>query len=179
MRFAAYLTFDSASNAVLQTLRETLTQHIPGIPSPNGKMAPHLTLLVFDADDPQSVITQFEPLSRNSESIPITLVDIGSFTGKRNVLYVKPLLAASLKNQQQRCFDSYAAVMPVRQYRIPLHWKPHVTLAKGIDDATLEKATALAQTLWKPRQAHSAAIGLINVQKPLEPLSLHSFLPPP
>jgi 2'-5' RNA ligase len=176
IRYALYLAFDPHTESALQKLREAMAMQVKGVPSVTGKMLPHLTLLVFDDDDSENVVKKFEVLITSVASLPIVLGGIDAFEGRRNVLYVKPTLSQPLKEQQERCFNCFSGSNIVSDYRSPSRWKAHVTLTKGIDADTLVQARALAEKMWIPRQSVTTSIGLINVQKPLQPYAVCKLL---
>lgn len=170
MRYGIYLTFDQKTEVFLQMLQHKLAIEIKDIPDITGKMAPHLTLLVFDDTNHESVLQKFKDIIDNIGFFSLKLNKINAFSGQQNVLYVEPLQSEALKNIYLYCRKLFANSNIVPNYRDPAHWTPHITLAKNIDDIALQKAKAVTEREWIPLEAHIQGIGLINVQNPLEVL---------
>lgn len=176
MRYCIFLTFDDNAQQALHAFREDLARHAPGVPRLDGKMGPHLTLAVFDAERQESVPEKFEKLTNGLRTFALALNDVGSFEGRKKVLYVAPLPSQEL----QTCYErTHAFLAPsyamVPAYRDPSKWTPHVTLTKGIGGRAFQKAFAYAMTHWSPMNAAVARVGLINVQRTLEILASQSF----
>lgn|GEM_PF-2875563 len=172
MRYAIFLTFDPETESALQSLREQLTQNVPGVPKVTGKMGPHLTLAVFDDNDQQSVIDRFQTLTPQLCAFEITLYGIASFPGRRKVIFADPMPSSALKEAFELCqfvFSKSSAMVPA--YQNAEAWHPHVTLTKGIGGHTFHEAFALANTNWQPLAATAQTLGLIDVQNPLKILA--------
>src|SRR5579872_2564911 len=143
-RYGIYFTFDAHAEQLLQTLREKLAKEVDKVPKVASKMGPHLTLLVFaDADYP-SVQEKFEHIADGMRAYSIALDDIGVFLGKRNVLYIKPLLSDDLQASYLHCFHHFSTSGIVSHYHNPENWHPHVTLTKNIDARTLQQVKSIA-----------------------------------
>lgn len=178
MRYAVFLKFDQGAQKVLQDLREKLAQNVAGVPSPAGKMAPHLTLAVFDSNNAQEVHERFHIFAKSVNSFTLSLSHLNSFAGRKKVLFVEPQPSPDLQACYERChaaFSERSAMVPA--YQDPTHWHPHITLTKGISGSVFQKAKIFAEMNWTPLKATAQLIGLINVQKPLEILASHVVQP--
>jgi len=176
MRYGIYYSFNHEAEAVLQDLRKTLAYEVAGVPDVKGKMLPHLTLMVFDDVNHASVVERFERFSGSLDGFVLTLKSINSFPGRRNVVYVEPLISDTLRTSYLHCLSSFSSSAIVPSYRDPAGWKPHITLAKNLDIHTCHAAKVIAGREWVPMEAEVRRIGLINVQKALEVLALKILL---
>jgi 2'-5' RNA ligase len=174
MRYGIYLGFDKKTETALDDLRRRLFNDVSHMPPPK-KMRPHLTLLVFDDDEPDGVMGRFKAVMGGSKGFGIKLNCVGSFLGKRSVLYIEPQMSKELKAVHARVFEIFSGSESVPSYRDPKEWKPHITLAKGLTERTFLEAKTLAENLWKPATGKIHLIGLIDVQKPLEILASRTF----
>lgn len=176
MRYGLYLTFDEKAEKALQNIRRDLTRQVHSLPGVDGKMRPHLTMLIFDDDDHSSVLIRFKPLADKLESFPIKLGGIGHFQGRRHVVFVEPVMSEKLKDSYEHCRTAYTQSTIVSAYNDLALWKPHVTLAKGIKSYTpFKKAKDFAERHWSPAETHVCSFGLIDVQKPTQPLAERVF----
>ena len=173
MRYGLYFSFDESTEEALQKLREELARQVPGLPGIEGKMGPHLTMLIFDDSNQASVIERFQGLAGDLESFTLKLGEIAHFQGRRRVVYVEPVMPEKLRENYERCRTAYISSEIVPAYNDPVLWKPHVTLAKGIKShGPFNKAKNIAEKIWNPVEARIRSFGLIDVQKPTEPLAL-------
>jgi 2'-5' RNA ligase len=175
MRYCIYLTFDPQTHLVLQKLQGKLAVHAQAY-NMAGKLGPHLSLLVFDDANLDSVLMRFERVADSLPGFSVQLNGTGIFPGRRSVVFVSPLPSHILMNSYLRCLDTFSGSVIVPQYRAPDKWKPHITLAKGMDSRISQEILAFAERGWTPCTADIAGIGLINVQKPLEVLASRSLV---
>ncbi len=177
MRYAVFFTFDEKTEEVLQGLREALAENIRGVPPVKGKMGPHMTLAVFDNGEQNGVFECFDALAQGFRSIALTLHGLGSFPGRRKVLFVEPMPSRELQTCYERCHTSFAAFSKmVIAYHDPVQWHPHITLTKGIGGHVFQEAYAFAKARWQSLNAITRSLGLIDVQKPLEVLKSEKLL---
>lgn len=175
MRYGIYFTFDEKTESALQELRLRLAREIAGIPSVEGKMVPHLMLLVFDSDNFESIMEKFKSFASGTDGFPIKLISIDAFEGRRNVVYTEPTISDKLKENFLRCLDVFSHADVVPAYRDLAHWKPHITLTKGIYGRVFRRAKELAEQKWRPLDGYVSSLGIINIQKPLDVLALKTL----
>lgn len=174
MRYCIYLTLDPHTCLVLQTLQEKLAAKSPDY-SMDGKLGPHLSLLVFDDTDQDYVRIRFQRVADSMNGFSVRLRGIGVFSGRRNVVFVEPLPSNALNESYLHCLDAFSGSDIVPQYRGLDAWKPHITLAKGRNSRCFPEIKALAIREWLSRTADICGVALINVQKPLEVLASKFF----
>ncbi len=176
MRYAVFFTFDDKTEAALQALREAIAENVPGVPPVKGKMGPHMTLAVFDSGEQNGVFDCFHALSPNFRSIALTLHGLGSFPGRRKVLFAEPMPSREIQACYERCHVAFSAFSKmVVAYHDPVKWHPHVTLTKGIGGHVFQQAYAFAKARWQPLNAVTRSLSLIDVQKPMEFLVSHGL----
>lgn len=171
IRYNIYLTFDAATETTLQTLRELLVAQVPGLPDVDGKMAPHLSLLVFDDEQQDLVIERFWRFTQEAMPIFVTLANVRTFGGRSPVLYIDVLKSNPLKTLYFSCLNHFrdSGILPT--YRNPHTWTPHVTLAKRMTPELCTSAKAIAEREHSSRRASIDHLGLIDVRKPLDVLA--------
>ncbi|MFA5041569.1 MAG: 2'-5' RNA ligase family protein [Bdellovibrionales bacterium] len=169
MRYNIYLGFDKKTEADINDLRFELYENFPHVPR-LSKMPPHLSLLVFDNDDQNSVIEAFNKAAEYLLPFDVELNEIGSFCRRRgNVLFIKPDVPRNLKAYQEDLVllsSSGSTVLSAF-----FGWKPHVTLVKGWKGKKFLEAEKYAMKKWKPVKGRLTFLGLINVRKPLDILA--------
>lgn len=171
IRYNIYLTFDAATETALQALRELLVAQVPGLPGVEGKMAPHLSLLVFDDEQQDLVIERFWRFTREVTPIFVTLADVRTFSERSPVLYIDVLKSNPLKTLYFSCLKHFRDSTVLPTYRNPHAWRPHVTLAKRITPELCAAAKAIAEREHNARRASIDHLGLIDVRKPLDVLA--------
>lgn len=179
MRFGIYLTWDAEAEAALSALRRKIAAEIEGVPSVEGKMAPHLSLLIFDGtlEVVGDIKAHFLSIAAEQSGFSVGLESIGAFKGRRSVICVEPLMTPELKGAYSLSLNALGGFDINPPYRDPDTWKPHITLTKGIRGPVFRRALALAEANWRPITATAAGMGIIDVQKPLEPLEFRTFEP--
>ncbi|NLN46454.1 MAG: 2'-5' RNA ligase family protein [Clostridiaceae bacterium] len=121
---------------------------------------PHVTLSVVESDgpDPAEALLPLEAWCRRFAAslprIPLHLPSLGLFTGTDEqgaVLYI----AAASRGPLGEAFEAFRAGLPdgirVSGYIYsPALWLPHITLALGLDPATLDRALSIATRQFRP-----------------------------
>lgn len=176
MRYNIYFIFEDEAEAHLEALRIKLSEQVAGVSDATGKMRPHLSLLVFDNSDQAHVLERFQDYANTLHSFSLRLKTISAFTGQRNVLYVEPVISDELENNYRVSVSHFSNSDIVAAYRDIDKWKPHITLAKGLNDSAFNKAKELAVNSWSPIDARVNSVGLINVQKPLQVLAITNLV---
>ncbi len=163
MRYAIYFRFNEKAEEAIRDLRRSMMREIEGFPPRERKMPPHLTLLVIDADDANSVKERFEAFAPRLRGFTLELARINTFESEQKVLFIEPPMSKELRQSQQCCLSFFSDFAKL--------WRPHVTLAKGLREDIFRKAQALAEATWHTTTAHTISVGLIDVNAPLEVLA--------
>ncbi|WNV04668.1 2'-5' RNA ligase family protein [Candidatus Methylospira mobilis] len=174
MRYCIYLTFDRQTHLILQQLQEKLAARAPGF-GLDGKLWPHLSLLVFDDADQDGVLIRFDRVADGLNAFVVELNGINIFSGRRSVVFVELVPSFALQDGYLRSLNIFSGSTAAPEYRAPDLWKPHVTIAKGRGNGVAREIKELADSEWAPRTADVDGIGLINVQKPAEVLAARLF----
>jgi 2'-5' RNA ligase len=169
MRYGIYLTFDAHTEQSIKRLQNKLK----GVP----KMAPHLTLLVFDDANNEGVLKKFKEFIHDFETFSIRLKKVNSFSRRHTVLYLEPVSSRALKEAYLRCLDGFASSCIISRYRTLAQWHPHITLAKNMSSSELHEVKAMVEEERTPLKVTVCGIGLINIQKPLEVLASKALTP--
>lgn len=137
------------------------------------EMEPHITLLIFDDDNKEKVIENFNNCYVSSiQSFKINLDEVGNF-GKQ-VLYVGPQKNKQLNNIQKLIYEHFLSYKVDDKF-ILNRWKPHCTITKHLNSKKFFNAKILIKKYWQPLTAEVKEIGLIDVKKPLEVLAVKTL----
>ncbi|MDA3624765.1 2'-5' RNA ligase family protein [Saccharopolyspora sp. WRP15-2] len=157
MAHALVFFFDDRTESEIRGLWQRLDA--AGVPSPNGKQRPHVTLAAAGSIPPaarKAVRSELDLLS-----IPdLWLHTLGTFPGEDRTLLLGAVVDAELLAVHSAVHDALAGrVQNPSAYYFPGGWIPHCTLAQGL---TEDQLSAGFRTL-QPPEAVRAAISEVAI----------------
>jgi 2'-5' RNA ligase len=174
MPLAITLCFDPASASAIETMWQALATK--GIDTDRHGLGytPHITLAIYPDDTPVGPLAAATTqVTRNWESIPVTLSGLGIFPGPKAVLWAIPVVTATLLARHAALQSALPELSVNPHYRTDA-WVPHVTLSGGLDNPAPALTTLLP--MWRPITGRLNRVDLLRF-RPVDILQTHA-LPP-
>lgn len=131
--------------------------------TPDSRHRPHVTLVGFDVEEPESALGPLRSFCRRYRPIPIRLHHIGIFP-ERSVLFLQPRMTEALMSLHraavQELSSAFAAAPTSPNLAIDA-WTPHCTLADGVSGESLGRAVRLVQEQWSKMEGTAIGIGVL------------------
>lgn len=165
MQVFVLLTFDAAGEAAVRELQGDLKRAalLPAAATPEQALAPHLTLVGFEAIDTLPLVEALTDALDETTSFPLTFASLGAFVGGNWVLFLAPAITKALLALHERIYavvEAYALCND-RRYA-PDHWVPHCTLAMELTGPQLTEAVRHLSELELPRRVHITRVQLVT-----------------
>lgn len=93
---------------------------------------PHVSLAVYDDFVLGKLPDDLAAFAKTLSALPLKLVNLGIFTGSRNVLFAAPVVTEQLLAIHQRFHQTFTTVGSCSEHFRPGAWVPHVTLAMNM-----------------------------------------------
>lgn len=152
------------------TTGNILKHHIEEIASITGNaymtdnhIPPHMTLCMLEARDVGVLIPGFRQFAEASRSCEVIIASVGMLFPY--VMYAAPVPNEELMNMSQRLTEIYGSVadVSIARYYTTDHWMPHITLAKRLDGAQMQRALAKMRDSFTPFIGRIVEVGLSEV----------------
>lgn len=160
MPYAVTLGLDAATDHVVTRLIRALAEH--GIDDDRLALGygAHVTLAIFDDVAPVAAIDAvLRARAANWSCLPVRLAGFGVFPATRSVVFVTPVVSATLLAWQADLHTALAG-LPGDPHYAPNAWVPHITLGSATDPAA---ALAVLGPAWRgPIQARFTHADLVR-----------------
>jgi 2'-5' RNA ligase len=145
MPIAVTLELDAVAAANVEPLWDAL-EHDATVVATTRRIGvgPHVTLAVYDAIDPQTLLPRLGGFARLLRPVPIRFASLGVFSaGTRATVFLAPVPDRILLDLHEEFHREFADCLDrcIAHYR-PASWVPHLTLAQDVESAALALAVA-------------------------------------
>ena len=169
MRVALSLWFDEALERQIYELWQQVEQK--GISSIlyDGRFRPHITLGIWEFPDHENIIAPLRKLLSDVPPLQIRFESVGNFPGTEGVVFLAPIVTATLINLHSKVFSLASAKGDsVSEYYRPGAWVPHCTCAYKISPSEVLTATQVCLQQALPLEGEAASLGIIQTPEEIE-----------
>lgn len=161
MNYAIELVFDDESQKVINELRTKLNNN--GVHDEAVKLN-HVSIGDYKSDNIEELKNRVIEFSKTIKPFELSLVSVGTFMTKENVLFFEPVMTDELFDVHKR-FIEYMKDFDgeLNQYYDINKWMPHCTIAIRLSDEELLKGIKFLKEIIKlPIKATVDKIDIIN-----------------
>ena len=161
MNYAIELVFDEDSQKTINNLRKQLSEN--GVHDEAVKLN-HVSIGDYKTDDIEGLKNKVIEFSKTIKPFELSLVSVGTFMTKENVIFLEPVMTKELLDIHSR-FINFMKDFDgeLNQYYDIDKWMPHCTISIRLSDNELFKGIELLKEIIKlPIKVRIEKIDIIN-----------------
>ena len=161
MNYAVELVFDEESQKVINDLRIKLNEN--GVHDEAVKLN-HVSIGDYKTDNIEELKNRVIEFSKTIKPFELSLVSVGTFMTKENVIFLEPIMTSELINVHKR-FIEYMKDFDgeLNQYYDIDKWMPHCTISIRLsDDELFKEIELLKEIINLPIKVKVDKIDIIN-----------------
>ncbi len=161
MNYAIELVFDEDSQKTINKLRNQLSEN--GVHDEAVKLN-HVSIGDYKTDDIEGLKNKIIEFSKTIKPFELSLVSVGTFMTKENVIFLEPVMTKELMDIHRRFIEFMKDFDgELNQYYDIDKWMPHCTISIRLSDNEMFKGIEVLKEIIKlPIKVRIEKIDIIN-----------------
>lgn len=161
MNYAIELVFDEKSQELINNIRNTLKEN--GVHDEAVKLN-HISIGDYNTNDLEGLKDKVISFSKTIQPFELSLVSVGTFMTKENVIFLEPIMTEKLLDVHKRFIEFMSDFDgKLNTYYDINKWMPHCTISIRLSDEELFKGIkVLKEIINLPITVRIEKIDLIN-----------------